>query len=65
MTTMETVIITGANAGIGYRATEMLAQAGGYDLILACRNEAKGNEALEKLKSSVPDVSASFMKVSV
>ncbi|PIK59178.1 putative short-chain dehydrogenase TIC 32, chloroplastic [Apostichopus japonicus] len=41
----------------------MLAQAGGYDLILACRNEAKGNEAVEKLKSKVPDVSASFMKL--
>lgn len=60
---MKTIIITGANSGVGYRAAEMLAEAGGYDLVLACRSDIKGNEAVNKLKSRVPDVSASFMKL--
>ncbi len=46
-------IVTGANSGIGYEASKMLA-ARGMRVILACRNMEKGEEARKKIISSVP-----------
>ncbi|KXN71267.1 NAD(P)-binding protein [Conidiobolus coronatus NRRL 28638] len=42
-------IVTGANSGIGYVTAEYLYKAG-YYVILACRNEQKANEAIEKIE---------------
>ena len=47
---MKTVIITGANRGIGLAAARNLAGRG-YDLILVCRDEKRGQAALESLHS--------------
>lgn len=57
------VVITGANSGIGFKAAEMFLKAGNYDVILACRSEERGNEAVTRLKSIVPEAEATFMKV--
>jgi len=45
-----TVLITGANSGLGLRSAEALA-ASGARVLLACRNPAKGAEALESVKA--------------
>lgn len=48
---MESVIITGANSGIGYEcALQMAKIAPNQQIILACRNIQAGNKAIEKIK---------------
>ena len=45
----KTIIITGANCGIGYETALELAKRGSR-IILACRDESKGKLAVEKIK---------------
>ncbi|XP_071495742.1 retinol dehydrogenase 12-like [Diadema antillarum] len=45
----KTIIVTGANTGIGYETSKCLAQAGAR-IILACRSETKAQEAMERMK---------------
>ncbi len=47
------VLITGANSGIGYYAALELARHGA-NVVLACRNRAKGEAALAALRQQVP-----------
>jgi NAD(P)-dependent dehydrogenase (short-subunit alcohol dehydrogenase family) len=49
--TGKTIIVTGANAGVGYETTKALYQAGAL-VIMACRDVEKGQKALEDLKVS-------------
>jgi NAD(P)-dependent dehydrogenase (short-subunit alcohol dehydrogenase family) len=50
MSHTKTVLITGANKGIGYAAARQLG-ALGYTVLLGARSEARGKEAAEKLVS--------------
>ena len=44
------VLITGANSGLGREAARQLAVAGAGRVVLACRNRAKGEAAKEELR---------------
>lgn len=45
--TGQTVIVIGANTGIGLEATKHFAKMGADRIILGCRNEEKGEAAVE------------------
>lgn len=47
---MKTIIITGGNSGLGYHCAQKIAQNPQWQIILACRNQAKGNMAVKELQ---------------
>ncbi|WP_368042598.1 oxidoreductase [Paraburkholderia atlantica] len=47
------VIITGANSGIGYHTAAILARKGA-EVVLACRDEQRGADALARLQRELP-----------
>jgi NAD(P)-dependent dehydrogenase (short-subunit alcohol dehydrogenase family) len=49
-----TAIVTGANSGLGLVTARELARHGA-SVVLACRNTAKGQEALHEIETAVPD----------
>ncbi len=56
------VIVTGANAGLGFEASKELARKGA-SVILACRNMDKANIALTRLKEEIPDASLEVLQL--
>ena len=49
MSTLRTVIITGANSGLGFETAKKIAKYKKYQVILACRSLEDGNIAKEKI----------------
>ena len=49
--TGRTILVTGANSGLGLRTSEALA-AKGAAVLMACRNQAKAASALEVVKAA-------------
>ena len=58
----KTALITGANSGIGYQTALELARHGAH-VLLGCRNEAKGQAALERLRREAPGASAEVVQL--
>jgi NAD(P)-dependent dehydrogenase (short-subunit alcohol dehydrogenase family) len=52
----KTAIVTGANSGIGYYTALELGRAGA-SVVVACRNRARGFEAVQKMLSEAPGAS--------
>lgn len=48
------VVITGANSGLGFGLSRRLSAAGA-DVIMAIRNRAKGEAAVDEIRQTVPD----------
>jgi NAD(P)-dependent dehydrogenase (short-subunit alcohol dehydrogenase family) len=57
-----TVLITGANSGIGFEAARQLA-AHGPHLLLACRNLEKGERALGTILEGTPHANAELLEL--
>ncbi len=48
------VVITGANSGLGFGLARRLSAAGA-DVVMAIRNRAKGEAAIDEIRTTVPD----------
>ena len=46
---MKSVIITGANSGLGFETAKKVARNAGFKVVLACRNREKAEAAKEKI----------------
>ncbi len=55
-------IVTGANSGLGYETALALA-AKGAEVVMACRNQAKGKGALESIEAAVPEAKLVVMEL--
>ena len=55
----KTIIVTGANSGIGYQAALEFARKNAV-VWLACRNEDKANAALKKIREQVPTAKVKY-----
>ena len=58
----KTVLVTGANSGIGYQTALELARHGAH-VLLGCRNEAKGRAALQRLLREAPGANAEVVQL--
>ncbi len=57
-----TAIVTGANSGLGLVTALQLARHGA-SVILACRDTAKGQEALEQIRAAAPDARLELLEL--
>ena len=55
-------VVTGANSGLGFGLTGRLAKAGA-EVILAIRNQAKGEAAIERVLAQTPDARLSIRHI--
>ena len=56
------VVVTGANSGLGFQTARILAGKGAT-VVMACRNQSKGAEALARLKDEHPTASAELVEL--
>ncbi len=57
--TGKTIVITGANSGTGFAATQFMS-AKGATVVMACRNPDKANTALQSIKNGNPNAKLDF-----
>lgn len=58
--TGQTIVITGANSGIGYEASRFLAYKGAR-IVMACRSKDKAMAAMSKIKQELPEAELDFI----
>lgn len=59
---MKTVVITGANSGIGFATAQKFIQSG-HHVILACRNPAKAQQAKQQLLTAYSDAKVDTLEI--
>ncbi len=59
----QTVIITGANTGLGFEAAIHLVRLGAEQVILGCRSLAKGEEARKQMETRTGKQTAGLVEV--
>ena len=57
----KTVVVTGANSGIGYEGTRAFA-AKGATVVMACRSTERGERAASEISAQVPDADLDVME---
>lgn len=57
-----TMLITGANSGLGLESAKKLA-AQGARVIMACRNETKGQQAMNEIRTEYPEAKLDLMQL--
>ena len=60
---MKTILITGANVGIGFAAARFLAARGDCYVVLACRNELKAQQAIVDIQRDHPNSYIDFVQL--
>jgi NAD(P)-dependent dehydrogenase (short-subunit alcohol dehydrogenase family) len=60
---MRTVVITGANVGIGFATAKYLAALPDWHVVLACRSVSKANTAIAVIRRTHPDSHVSFIPI--
>lgn len=60
---MRTIIITGANSGLGFETAKKIAKHKDYEIILACRNIDKANNAKKKIISETNNNNIIVMEI--
>ncbi|MCP3962222.1 MAG: SDR family NAD(P)-dependent oxidoreductase [bacterium] len=55
-------LVTGANSGIGFETARALARKGAR-VFLACRNETKGTDAVDRIRSEMPDADVDLISL--
>lgn len=60
---MRTIIITGANSGLGFETAKKIAKNKDYEVILACRNIDKANKAKEEIIDATNNTNVIAMKI--
>jgi len=56
----KTIVVTGANSGLGLQTTRLLAGRGAH-VIMACRTPSKAEAAMQEVRAQVPDASLQFV----
>lgn len=57
---MKTIVITGANVGIGFATARFLAALPDWHVLLACRNKLKASVAIDAIRESHPNAHIGF-----
>lgn len=60
---MRTIIITGANSGLGFETAKKIAKNKDYEIILACRNIDKANKAKKEIISETNNNNIIVMEI--
>lgn len=60
---MRTIIITGANSGLGFETAKKIANNKEYEIILACRNLKKGKEAKDEIVAETNNKNINVMEI--
>lgn len=58
----KSAVVTGANSGIGFEVTAVLAGQGAT-VVMACRNPVKAQDALDRVRAATPDADVRVLEI--